>query len=89
MDANARFTRCVYEWERKLLRLIGHDFLDGEFKPNIITVIVYVLIFVALTGIFNTIIYYDVPSKLFCLLCLILVIQVRSIRTEIGIESLC
>lgn len=86
MDANARFTRCVYEWERKVLRLIGHDFLDGTFKPNAITVIVYVLIFVALTGIFNTIIYYDVPSKLFCLLCLILAIQVRETKIEMNSE---
>lgn len=86
MDANARFTRCIYEWERKVLRLIGHDFLDGEFKPNAITVIVYVLIVLALAGIINTIIYYDVPDKLFCVLCLILVIQVRSNKTEIGVD---
>lgn len=76
MDAYSRFTRCIYEWERKLLRLIGHDFLDGTFKPNVIAIIVYMLIFIAMAGIINTIIHYDVPSKLFCVLCLILLLQV-------------
>lgn len=76
MDAYAKFNRCIYEWERKLLRLIGHDFLDGTFKPNVIAILVYLLIFIALIGIINTIIYYDVPSKLFCILCLILLLQV-------------
>lgn len=77
MDSYTNFTRCIYEWERKLLRFIGHDFLDGTFKPNVLAIFVYFLIVVAFVGIVNTIIFYDVPSKLFCVLCLILLLQVN------------
>lgn len=77
MDAFTRFNRCIFEWERTLLKLVGHDLLAGtKFERNFITFAVYGLCCTFLVSIFYTFIFYDPLSKIFALLFLFLIAQV-------------
>lgn len=41
MDFYTRYTRCIYRWERTLLKTVGHDILSDEFKKNILSYFIY------------------------------------------------
>lgn len=81
MDAYNRFNRCIFEWERVLLKVVGHDFLGGKFEKNLMTFFLYGII--AFTGfmIVYTMIFYDPLAKIFSLLFSLIALQVRKFKS--------
>lgn len=77
MEPHARVARCFFQWERISMELCGHGFIRKPFKPNFITYFVYSLVVIAIFGSVYTIIFYDMSSKLFCALLLLMMFQVR------------
>lgn len=76
MEAFNRFNRCIFEWERNLLKLIGHDFFGEKFERNVMTFVVYALTLLTSISELYTLIYLDPLSKLFALICVLIQIQV-------------
>lgn len=76
MDAYNRYTRCIFQWGRILLKIVGHDVLDSEFVRSWITYFVYGLIgFTIIVEIYN-ILYFDIMTKILCLHFVFMTIQV-------------
>lgn len=76
MDAYNRFNRCLFEWERSLLRLLGHDFMGEKFERNIMTFVIYALLFTAFSAMFYTFAFYSGLEKIFSVLFFLIAIQV-------------
>lgn len=76
MNSYTRYNRCVFEWERALLKLVGHDFLGEVFEKNLMTFVVYALVSFAIATMLYTIIFFDALARIFCLLFLLIAIQV-------------
>lgn len=81
MDAYNRFNRCIFEWERWLLGLLGHDFLGEKFEKNLRTFFIYAMIAVTCFMIVYTIIFYDPLAKIFSVLFFLIAVQVRKLRS--------
>lgn len=77
MEALFRFNRCIFEWERSLLKLVGHDFLGGTFKKNLMTFTVYFIIVVSLGAMGYSIMFYDSLTKIFNLAFSLIALQVK------------
>lgn len=77
MESYNRFNKCVFEWERLLLKLIGHDVLEGELRQTPMTFVTYGVIFTVIVMEFYTFIYYGTLEKIFCLSAFSLTVQVR------------
>lgn len=78
MEAYNRFTKCIYVWERSVLKLMGHDLLDVELKRTPMTFIIYGTIFGGIIMETYTFIYYGTFEKIFCLNTFSLTFQVSS-----------
>lgn len=76
MDFYTRYTRCIYRWERTLLKIVGHDILGDEFKKNILSYFVYFLICFTISNQLYSFIYFDSKTKIFMLHCIFMAIQV-------------
>lgn len=59
MDAFNRFHKCFFDYERTLLRLIGHDYLKPNFKPGIVAYFIYTLTAIFLFTNTYTILFYE------------------------------
>lgn len=59
MDAFNRFHKCFFEYERSLLRMIGHDYLDPNFKPGILAYLIYTLTAIFMITNSYTILFYE------------------------------
>lgn len=81
MDAYNRFNRCLFEWERALLRLLGHDFMGEKFERNIMTFFIYTLLLVAFLAMFYTFAFYSGLEKIFSVLFFLIAIQVRRTKS--------
>ena len=77
MEPHDRIERCIFQWEKWLLKLCGHNFIGEPYKPNLITFFVYGLLTSAVVNAIYTIVYYDISAKLFCLTLLLMMIQVN------------
>lgn len=77
MEAYNRFTKCIFKWERSMLKFVGHDLLDVELKRTPVTFIIYGTIFGGIVMEIYTFIYYDAFEKIFCLNTFALTFQVR------------
>lgn len=77
MEAYNRFNRCIFEWERNLLKLIGHDFFGEKFQRNAMTFFVYALILLTFISAVYTLIFLDPLSEIFALICILIQIQVK------------
>lgn len=77
MEPNARVERCLFQWERTLLKFCGHNFIGEPFKPNLITYFLYCLIIITILSCAYTIAYYDMTEKLFSVMALLIIIQVN------------
>lgn len=76
MDSYNRFNRCVFEWQRTIFKIVGHDFFGETFERNFVTFIVYVLLVSALLAMLYTAIFYDALTKIFILLFFLIALQV-------------
>lgn len=76
MNPYSRFSRCVFEWEGRLLSLIGHDFLNRDFQPNLLTFFVYFVVFVSLIAEWYSVANYDIETKIFGVISFLVNIQV-------------
>lgn len=77
MEPHARITRCFFEWERILFRIVGHNFIGEPFKPNPLTYLMYFIIVLAFIGQWYTIILYDMEAKIFAMISILLTLQVN------------
>lgn len=77
MEPHARIARCFFQWERIAVEWCGFNFIAEKFKPSILTYFVYTLVIIAIFGCVYTIAYYDISSKVFCVLLLLMMIQVN------------
>lgn len=79
MEAYNRFNRVIFEWERMVLRLVGHDILGEEiladaiaFERNLITYFVYFMFCCTFIAIFYSFAAYDSLTKIsnliFCMI---------------------
>lgn len=76
MEAYNRFMKCVFKWERSLLKCVGHDILAPKFKQTPMTFLTYVtLLSVAITEIY-TFLNYGMMEKMFSLHAFSMTIQV-------------
>lgn len=74
-----RFNKCIFEWDRALFRLVGHDILVGDFKRNIMSYVVYTSIVALITTEIYTIINYDdLFDRVFCIHITMYTVQVWS-----------
>lgn len=80
MDATSRFNRCIFEWERTLLKIVGHDFLGETFKKNLITYMVYFTIAMANGSMIYTFMLYGTLERIFSLLFFLIAVQVNLFR---------
>lgn len=77
MDSYNRFNKCVFQWERSLFKLIGHDVFVGELKRNAISYTVYAsAVLLVVTEIYTLMCYDDVFTKVFCLHVSLYTVQV-------------
>lgn len=76
MEAYNRFNRCIFEWERTLLKIVGHDFLGGKFERNIVTFTVYFLVIATIITMGYTFVCFDILAKIFTLLFFLILLQV-------------
>lgn len=79
MEPRERIERCLFQWERILLKFCGHNFIGEPFKPNIITYTVYALISSCIVCEIYSIAFYDKSAKLFCTILFLLILQVNKI----------
>lgn len=84
MEAYNRFNRTLFEWERSLLRLLGHDFIAEKFERNFMTFVLYGILGSAMFGIFYTFIFYDGLERIFSLLFFLIASQVINIFEKNG-----
>lgn len=77
MEPHARVEQCFFKWERLLLKLCGFNFIGEPFKPKLLTYFVCGLVFAAISCSVYTIICYEMSAKLFCVLALLMMIQVQ------------
>lgn len=68
------------------MKLCGFDFIGAPFKPNVILYLVFGLVFIAIFGCVYTIAYYEMSAKVFCVLLLLMMIQVRFKMISIKFE---
>lgn len=59
MDSFKRYYVATFVWHRNMIAYLGHDIYDLTFKPGIPTILVYCLLFTALTWIIFTLVHYD------------------------------
>lgn len=78
MDAYTRFNRCLFEWERALLRLLGHDFMGEKFERNFMTFFLYTLLLSAVAGMIYTFVFYDSLERIFSVLFFLIALQVKA-----------
>lgn len=76
MDAYNRFHTTIFKWESFLLKIVGHDFLSGDFKFTAASYFAHFVIFVCFVGEIYTVIYYDPIEKALAVLVSIITIQV-------------
>lgn len=76
MDASARFSRCIFQWERLLLQFAGQDFTVENFRPNLISYSVYGLASTTYVAEIYTFMNYDSIKKIYALLCILTGTQV-------------
>lgn len=76
MQPHARVARCFFQWERIFLEICGHNFFGESYEPNGITYLTYSLIVIAFLCEIYTIAVYDMSSKFFCMVQMLLVLQV-------------
>lgn len=86
MESYSRFTRCIFKWEAFLLDLVGHNMLDLNYRRNLNTYLIYALVVVALVAEMYSILYYDLSTKIFCSIGIVLVVQVSQ-KKEKQIEN--
>lgn len=77
MEPHARVERCLFKWERLLLKLCGFNFIGEPFSPNFLTYFVYGLDFTITLSCIYTIAVYEMSAKLFCVVILVMIIQVN------------
>lgn len=76
MEPHERISRCIFQWEKILLKLCGHNFIDEPLKPNIITYIVYTVVCTGISCEIYSIIFYDMITKVVCATEILLALQV-------------
>lgn len=76
MEAYNRFTKCIFEWERTLLKCIGHDFLAPKLKQTPMAFIIYGTLFVTFMLQAYTLVYYNALEKIYSAHTLSMLIQV-------------
>lgn len=77
MDSYLRFKRCIFHWEQSLLRLMGHDYIAKDFKRNLGSFLLCVLVGSTVISEIYTIIYYDSILKILSLFFLLMSAQVN------------
>lgn len=76
MQPYLRFRRCIFEWEATLLNVVGHNILDPNYRRDLVTYSLYILIGISLVSLCYGILYYDLFTKIICLVGLLISIQV-------------
>lgn len=76
MESYERFNKCIFEWNRKLFQIVGHDIYDKKLTLTPMTFLIYFLIIAAFVMEIYTFMYYDILEKVFCVHSVILTIQV-------------
>lgn len=77
MEAYNRFNKCIFEWERSIFQLIGHDVFASELKRNAISYSIYVAaITLIISEIYTLICYEDLFVRVFCLHVSLFTVQV-------------
>lgn len=84
MEAYNRFYKCIFKWERALLKLVGHDALADKLKPTPMTFVVYGSILAAFLMAIYTIINYGLLEKAFSCHSICLLIQVFKVRLKVS-----
>lgn len=82
MEAYNRFNKCIFKWERTLLKLVGHDLLAPKLKPTIMTFVIYGAIVVSTIFVTYTFINYGLLEKCFSIHAISLAIQVKKYITK-------
>lgn len=77
MEAYNRFTKCIFEWERALLKCVGHDFLAVKLKQTPMTFIIYGTFLFNLPLQFYTFFYYGILEKIYSLHTFAIAMEVR------------
>lgn len=77
MEAFNRFTKCIFKWERFLLKLVGQNILDVQPKRTSMTYAIYITIIVSIVMEVYTFIFYGLIEKMFCLHAMTFTFQVR------------
>lgn len=67
MNSFARFTKCIFQWERSLLKFVGHDILAEYFIRNSRSYLVYIVLSSTLVAGIHSILNYGKMSIIFFL----------------------
>lgn len=78
MESYNRFHRTLFEWERALLKLVGHDFMAEKFQRTFMAYVVYGLVVGSILVMIYTAINYGTHEKIFNLLFFMMAIQVAN-----------
>lgn len=76
MEAYNRFYKVVFEWERKIARLIGHDVFVEKLKITFMTVVVYLWISIAYVSEIYTVLCYSSVEKIYGVVFSLITFQV-------------
>lgn len=77
MESYQRFYICFYKWERTLLKLVGHDILNKDFKVDLHAYILYgLMVAFAISNVY-TFIVWDWFTKMSSIIYACVFIQVR------------
>lgn len=77
MNPHARFMRCIFDWERRLLQSFGHDYIAEDFKRNFIAYFIYASAALTVLVEIYTFLYYDGIIKIFAFNIFLMSLQVR------------
>lgn len=78
MDAYVRIEKCVFNWNSRLLQLVGLDIISPNYKPNVITFLACVALFMGFVTEYYSFQNYDITAKALAIMYVPISLQVGS-----------
>lgn len=69
--------RVMFEWERTVFKIVGHDFLGEKFERNFMSYFIYTLMVMAIITMIYSAIFFDALTRIFSLLFFLIALQVN------------